>query len=294
MAPITELSPCMPGVKTRRLEPSPLAVNGQGPVRFPGYTGDTRTMQGREQVPQNSRPAHNEDRSLGSSEEAAPEVPPKSPHLVTKAPNGHGRVPACENASTQKNTTPAKRDMGLNTGYYGLAVNGTETQLRAPTPEKGELFAPWVNSSSRTESPSKKQVKYVAGSSQTDLSCSISENQIQPTKHHKRDKSEDSIMNRGRPKKKRPHQEQLPIRERHEVPDVTTRALPLGTPVHMASMTLPCEEVEKLQNQAREQADRFEVLKYREVRSLSKVRCRLSRHYPWKDNANIGQRRRGS
>jgi hypothetical protein len=70
----------------------------------------------------------------------------------------------------------------------------------------------------------------------------------------------------------------VPAREYKPIQEVTTAELPTGMTVQQASVDLQYMEIEKLREQAREQAERFEVLKYPDVKALSRVSGDPSSH----------------
>jgi hypothetical protein len=74
----------------------------------------------------------------------------------------------------------------------------------------------------------------------------------------------------------------VPAREFKPIKEVTTAELPTGMTVQQASVELQYMEIEKLREQAREQAERFEVLNYLDVKALSRVSGN-----PWDPSSSV-------
>jgi hypothetical protein len=88
-----------------------------------------------------------------------------------------------------------------------------------------------------------------------------------------RDLSQTPIMERGRPPTKNGFVERKTSKRRPSVDQgsPTTSNLPLGVVPQDAFKMLSVREVERLHEQARGQAQKFEILKYNDVKALSQV-----------------------
>jgi hypothetical protein len=90
---------------------------------------------------------------------------------------------------------------------------------------------------------------------------------------HVRDGSGDSVMDRGRPMKRSRSTSRKGFMGSGSGSsvDLTCEILPKGWLAHSVFANLSREEIRKLENQARTQAGRFEVLHYQDVKALSQV-----------------------
>ena len=79
------------------------------------------------------------------------------------------------------------------------------------------------------------------------------------------------MLDRGRPTKRVEGIVKRKLGSRYALPEQVPNTLPTGVSALTAVSQMPGEEVEALHRQARGQADGFEVLKYTEVKELSRV-----------------------
>ena len=99
---------------------------------------------------------------------------------------------------------------------------------------------------------------------------------------HNRNMSESSVMERGRPVRRTSKRERSRTCSEAPVADLPTPdnwTLPRGMRVAEASMRMPEADKEILHKQAYDQAEKFEVLKKRDVASLSRVSVLPPKHY---------------
>jgi hypothetical protein len=111
------------------------------------------------------------------------------------------------------------------------------------------------------------------GTAETPSLTAIDPPNCQGESRHVRDGSGDSVMDRGRPmKRSRSHSRKgfMGSASGSSV-DLTCEILPKGWLAHSVFANLSREEIRKLENQARTQAGRFEVLHYKDVKALSQV-----------------------
>ncbi|KAK2812283.1 hypothetical protein FQN49_008388 [Arthroderma sp. PD_2] len=72
--------------------------------------------------------------------------------------------------------------------------------------------------------------------------------------------------------------------------DIPVGNLPPGYSIQTASMLLTCQEIEELQSQARRRGQRFEVLKYSEVSSLTQEMHTLNKHCKYLRDTHVSLR----
>ncbi|KAM5429710.1 hypothetical protein McanMca71_006160 [Microsporum canis] len=72
--------------------------------------------------------------------------------------------------------------------------------------------------------------------------------------------------------------------------DIPVGNLPPGYSIQTASMLLTCQEIEELQSQARRRGQRFEVLKYSEVSSLTQEMHTLNKHCKYLRDTHVALR----
>ncbi|PGH03890.1 hypothetical protein AJ79_07248 [Helicocarpus griseus UAMH5409] len=210
-------------------------------------------------------------------QETRPAVPPKSPRLALRIPPTHPIANSVNSSSNSSATTlavPANNTPVNNTStesfIFPLQTNNPESQPAPPDTEAH--FIPWISSKGRS-SPSHSRNRSAGV-------CPTYQSTIKSTQNSQRrasmqlnktpDIPQDSIINRGRPPRKRTQTESPQKHRVNESLDDPFLILPAGIPAHTAPNLLSQSEIERLKAQAWEQAKRFEVLKYSEVRSLSR------------------------
>lgn len=225
--------------------------------------------------------------------DAPPAVPPKSPRMKLKiAPIAEfigGSLPS-DHLDTQRSNTTLQTPAPITAPEGGVSPNPF-TSWASPTAHN----KPW-SATDKSGSPiasstisqfSHRPTPSTASTAQTTplsgrnfLSRSNSISNIQRTRsnstthiasQHRRDDSESSILDRGRPTKRVDGIIKKNLTAKYPIPDQNFVALPLGLPATAAQNYLPSEEVQTLQTQAQGQAERFEVLKYKDVKDLSRV-----------------------
>ncbi|EZF30336.1 hypothetical protein TMEN_6552 [Trichophyton mentagrophytes] len=93
------------------------------------------------------------------------------------------------------------------------------------------------------------------------------------------------LVIREKPSKKKPRG-----RAGLENIDIPVGNLPPGYSIQTASMLLTCQEIEELQSQARRRGQRFEVLKYSEVSSLTQEMHTLNKHCKYLRDTHVALR----
>ncbi|PGH23528.1 hypothetical protein AJ80_02482 [Polytolypa hystricis UAMH7299] len=196
-----------------------------------------------------------------------PAVPPKSPRLALKIPPNQLQASTYYNSGSSPSTTTLMSGPGSapvnSTNSDGFIFPAKESQPQTSAPiERMVSPPPWFSSTSGKHSRGHSRNRSI-GLAQAPVFTS--EVTRKPKGHH-RDPSQDSVMNRGRPVKK-----SLAIEDpsRNHIDDAYS-SLPSGLAPEKASEVLSYSEVTRLQDQARKQAQKFEVLKYGEVKSLSR------------------------
>lgn len=200
-----------------------------------------------------------------------PAVPPKSPRLTLRIPQNQVPGTNQDNAGCSSSTTLVHGSM--NDFPAILTSSPAKSREPHPKPSKGSRPASptsWFSTGVKT-SPCHSRNRS-AGILQANMRTSLTKVTDIGTSN-KRDASQDSTMTRGRT-----------TRRNIELQDTTrnhpTRVhakclfadLPKGVPAFEASSIFSHCELIKLQDQAKEQAKSFELLKYEDVKALSTVR----------------------
>ncbi|KLJ10381.1 hypothetical protein EMPG_14237 [Blastomyces silverae] len=213
--------------------------------------------------------------------EVPPEVPPKSPRLGLRAlPTQpmENDSSASSNSSattlTAPTNSPAAGKCSTQSFIFPLQAKNAETQPGAF--DLGFPATPWI-------SPSPLKGRGTPGHSRNRSVgvCQTYRSAITPPPilHRKGSMSldnkpnfpADSIAVKTPPRNKSPVEESpRAVKPNIEPLDCSSLILPAGIPAHTAPKLLPFDEIERLKDQAWEQAKRFEVLKFSEVRSLSR------------------------
>ncbi|KAL2008661.1 hypothetical protein VTN00DRAFT_6855 [Thermoascus crustaceus] len=252
-------------------EPVILSPEGNDRKPRPSPSGDNETG-GQDQ--KSLETSTKESSAADPEPEKPPAVPPKSPRTVL-------RKPSTAQPPKSRFNAPLATDISLNnqastTSSPGESASpshitsqwpGAHSRPRAATALDGRRSPHMWNLLSRSESCRHKRSE--SASAGTGVTGGTQEQNRAVRREHKRDFSETSIMDRGRPPKKdrslatkmskrRPSEENMPF-----------LTLPSGLTPQDASSVLSPEDIERLQEQARCQAEKFEVLKYSEVKKLS-------------------------
>ncbi|KAL1984972.1 hypothetical protein VTN96DRAFT_8528 [Rasamsonia emersonii] len=202
--------------------------------------------------------------------EKPPAVPPKSPRMMGRSPSVSQRGVASKYtsparkapSSIDKNSTVrnASTDTGSpNTTHVATQLRNPLTRPRAATAMD---FRPSEGPSSRVHQRS-ESASAAAGSASETSERFLARNT------HKKELSETSIMDRGRPTKRRNPSKDRTIKELPSAEYIAAKPLPSGVIPSEAASVFSIADLERLQDQARGQAEKFEVLKYRDVKALS-------------------------
>ncbi|QSS61332.1 hypothetical protein I7I51_03505 [Histoplasma capsulatum] len=208
-----------------------------------------------------------------------PEVPPKSPRLGLRIPTTQPTISfssASSNSSVTTlaaptSSTPAEkcsaqsfifplhdRNAETQSGSFDLGLSAVPSGSPSPLEGRG------TRSHSRNRSVAVCQTYRSAITPPPMLQRKGS----MPL-GNKPDFSQNSITETP-PRNKSPVQSAEVPKPNKEPSDHAFLILPAGIPAHTASKLLPQDEIERVKIQAWEQAKRFEILKYAEVRSLSR------------------------
>ncbi|KAK2810587.1 hypothetical protein FQN50_002844 [Emmonsiellopsis sp. PD_5] len=214
--------------------------------------------------------------SRKQKQEERPAVPPKSPRLTLRIPPTHTPMPNHPSSSSNSSTTtlafgplstPAHNDS--TDSFIFPLQNNNEEQHPAPLNPTAPS-TPWTFPAKARASPSHSR-NQSAGVIPTHTPTHSRERKSSMSLNIQWDNRQESIMNRGRPPKKNvPAESWHKLQGTKETLEDPFLTLPAGIPAHSASQSLPQNEIDRLRSQAVEQAERFEVLKYVEVRSLSR------------------------
>lgn len=241
--------------------------------------------------------------------DAPPAVPPKSPRLKLRIQPVAAVLAGSKSQERPANFRPDPMPQGTlriqtdggispNPFTYPLKNNKTSPDLhikpfsnfdRADSPAGSSTAASSTASPfSHRHNPSGGTASTTPQSATVKLSRSNSVSTLQRTKsnggiqnfsyRHRREESEGSVLDRGRPTKRIEGVIKKKLGTRYALPeDYTT--LPTGCSALAAPFQMPQEEIEALHRQARAQAEQFEILRYSEVKDLSRV-C-LDALNPW-------------
>ncbi|KAL1965555.1 hypothetical protein VTN77DRAFT_5639 [Rasamsonia byssochlamydoides] len=204
--------------------------------------------------------------------EKPPAVPPKSPRMMGRSP------PISQRAMTSKYTSPSRKAPSSNDEKTSIKRNGSidmgsssathiatqfRNRLTRPRAATATDFRPSEGMSSRIHQRSESASAGTGHASETS-------EQFQARNAHKKEPSETPIMERGRPTRRRSPGKDRTVKGTPSTEHVAWRPLPSGVKPSEAASHFSNADMEKLQDQAREQAQKFEVLKYRDVKALSK------------------------
>lgn len=205
--------------------------------------------------------------------EKPPAVPPKSPRMMGRSPS------VSQRGMASKYTSPARRaplSIDKNSTVRNASIDTESpsathvaTQLRNPLTRPRAATATDFRPS---EGPSSRVHQRSESASAATGSASETSERFPARSTHKTELPETSIMDRGRPTKRRSHSKDRTIKELPSAEYVASKPLPSGVIPSEAASHFSIADLEKLQDQARGQAQKFEVLKYRDVKALSQVR----------------------
>lgn len=208
--------------------------------------------------------------------EKPPAVPPKSPRTVlrkpstTQPPKSRFNAPLATDVSlnNQASTTSSPGE-SASPSHITSQWQGAHSRPRAATALDGRRSPHMWNLLSGSESCRHKRSE--SASAGTSFTGGTQEQNRAVRHEHKRDFSETSIMDRGKPPKKDRSLERKMSKRRPPEENMPFLTLPSGLTPQDASSVLAPEDIERLQEQARCQAEKFEVLKYSDVKKLSQV-----------------------
>ncbi|OJD24708.1 hypothetical protein ACJ73_03928 [Blastomyces percursus] len=213
--------------------------------------------------------------------EVPPEVPPKSPRLGVRTLATQPMAncsSASSNSSATTSTAPANSPAAgkCSTQSFIFPLHSRNVKTQPGAFDLGVPATPWISPSplKGRGTPGHSRNRS-AGVCQTYRSATTPP----PILHRKGSMSldsntnfpKDSIAVKTPPRNKSPMEESpKAVKPNNEPVDCSSLILPAGIPAHTAPKLLPFDEIERIRDQAWEQAKRFEVLKFSEVRSLSR------------------------
>ncbi|TPX21674.1 hypothetical protein DIZ76_015636 [Coccidioides immitis] len=204
-----------------------------------------------------------------------PEVPPKSPRLALRIPN----MPVSSSGG-DSSSTPVSGTTGGSQSSRPLEESPwtSSSNLLAQTCSSANQSSS-ENASTRAASPLGISASPCHKKNRTDGPNRPtafefgSEKPAAGVSNHKRGLSHDSVLKWGGqpPRKHAAFEARLDDREvTKQLPGIPIPNVPLGIPVYKALRVLPRTEIEALQKQAHNQAQKFEVLNRCDVKSLSR------------------------
>lgn len=199
---------------------------------------------------------------LGNGNEEKPPVPPKSPSLTIRLATGQKEQLIASKYNPFSSKISFKLDTNVNTKNTGHITNQERRRgnhARASTTLG--IFPPVA----KTSQPHQRSESACGHFSSTKPNLNrkpvAQEEQVAGS----------SIIDRGRPNKRCNPQRGTPLKQPSAVEQASFAPLPSGFDLVDAKEQLSSFEVDKLQRQARNQAQRFKILKYTDVRLLSLV-----------------------
>jgi hypothetical protein len=204
--------------------------------------------------------------------EMPPAVPPKSPRMMTRSPSVSQRV------MTSRYTSPTKRnpspiDENSPTGDELIdTTTHIATQWRAPGMRPRAATA--MDSRPSESMSSRIHQRSESASAGTGQITEASEG-LQARDATKKELLESPIIDRGRPTRQHSPAKNGTVNESPTKDYAAFSSLPSGSTPSEAASRFSQAEIERLQHQARGQVEKFEVLKYRDVKALSQVRPSL-------------------
>ena len=208
-----------------------------------------------------------------------PAVPPKSPRLAIRLPATKFVAPGCGNSPAYTpdcTSTPASAPVQTTSPEFFRFPSkpfSPGCQVKGPASIDGGAPSEPFSSKNEKGQPNLPKIRNFSHGQLPITPKECNGNQS----GYKCDVSEGLSLNRGRTPKltiSTGCQNGRP-QSREESPETPYATLPSGLPANAARKLLPHTEVDKLYGQARQQVQRFEVLKYHEVKMLSRVSCAL-------------------
>ena len=224
--------------------------------------------------------------------ERPPAVPPKSPRMKLKLATQAPIIPQVDRSRVDDRqatdapiSTPITAPEGraspktLSTPWQSprSRVNrGMEEKLSPPGQSASpSSYQKWIDSSIATQNTPKSGSLARSASfamlQRTRSNSNISHHYHESAHRHKRENSEGSVLDRGRPTQRKDGfiKRKLTIRTKESLGEFGH--LPQGTLANLASTALSIDEIDALYEQARGQVEHFQVLKYKDVKALSRV-----------------------
>jgi hypothetical protein len=229
------------------------------------------------------------------TDDIPPAVPPKSPRMTlrlqTKS-NGTQAATILNHGSSSALSTPVPitaPDVGPSPSPFGSPIGHISSQFKPFSALEGRSSPkPWVQVHSRSPSrPSpitaSRNLEIGAATQvvlqQPSPDPSVSSRSRSAKPGHEREGSETSIIDRGRPTQRIDGIVKTKLVSGVLSPEKGAfAALPLGLPPSDAPSKLPKAELESLHKHAIGQAEQFEVLNHKDVKSLTRVGVPFSMH----------------
>ncbi|KAL2375463.1 hypothetical protein RJ035_001278 [Blastomyces gilchristii] len=216
-----------------------------------------------------------------SEKDKPPEVPPKSPRLglrtlATQPVANYFSASSNSSATTLTAPTNSPTACKCSTQSFIFPLHAKTVETQPGSFDLGVLATPWISPSPlKGRGTPKHSRNRSVGVCQTYPSTITSPPMLHRkgsmSLDNKPDIPVDSIAVKAPPRNKSPMEESpRAVKPNNEPLDCSSLILPAGIPAHTAPKLLPFDEIERLKDQAWDQAKRFEVLKFSEVRSLSR------------------------
>ncbi|KAL9622333.1 MAG: hypothetical protein Q9160_003344 [Pyrenula sp. 1 TL-2023] len=230
----------------------------------------------------------NKIRSPKEGSESPPAVPPKSPGLKLRLATQAPAIPTFDNnRSEPRHGGGSQTPVPITAPAGSVSPNPFSTSWQSPQKKSGdETISPLIIARKLTPSHARSASNTVANQTSPHMTLSrsnsfatlkrsksngnFSQHLYQPKASHQREGSEGSVLDRGRPTKRVDGIIKRKLTIRSQATENAFVHLPLGSRADEAVSRLPLDEVEALHIQAQDQAENFEVLKYKDVQNLSK------------------------
>lgn len=261
-------------------EPVILSPEGDDSALRPFPLSDDET-EGQNQ--RNLDAPNKEPNATNSEDDKPPAVPPKSPRTLRRTastaqpPKSRFNTPPATDVSLNNQASTANSRLeSASSNPITSRWQGSYSRPRAATAMDGRRSPHMWNLLNRSESRRHKRSE--SASAGPNVAGATHEQDRAARQECKRDPSGTSILDRGRQPTKDRSLERKPnnlerkmSKRRPSQENIPFITLPSGLPPREASSALSPEEIEKLHEQASSQAEKFEVLKYKEVKALSQV-----------------------
>lgn len=221
--------------------------------------------------------------------DSPPPLPPKSPGLKLRLATQAAAMSAFDSSRAEVRQGGGSQTPVPITAPEGrVSPNPFSMQWQSPRKKRSEeVVSPLVTSNKttlghkRSASNTTNQIapptatltrsNSFATLTRSRSNSNFSQYRSQSQAQHHREGSEGSVLDRGRPTKRVDGIIKRKLTVRNPTIENAFIHLPLGATANEAALNLPVDEVEALHHQAQGQAENFEVLKYKDVLSLSKV-----------------------